>query len=43
MLNMFGEGDADDETRKEAEKQALITKIKARDKADIAAKGKGLK
>ena len=40
---MFGVNNADEETRKEAEKQALITEIKARDKADIAAKGKGLK
>ena len=42
-MMMFGVNNADEETRKEAEKQALITKIKARDKADIAEAGKGPK
>ena len=42
-MMMFGENNADEETRKEAAKQALITKIKARDKSDIAEAGKGPK
>ena len=40
---MFGVNNADEETRKEAAKQALITKIMARDKDDIKERGKGPK
>ena len=42
-MMMFGENNADEETRKEAAKQALITKIMARDKDDIKERGKGPK